>query len=321
MDNSNQKFENLQVLIAEDDPVMQKMIAGIIEARGGQTKLVNNGKLAWKEIQKSEWRLLITDWNMPGMSGYDLIGNIRTQNNPFYTYIIFITGRAEQTDILRGLEIGADDYITKPFQAQELIARVAIGQRILKFQKELEESKEKLYQLATCDSLTGLLNRRALYKDLDKILEERKKILQPVGLALLDIDHFKKINDSFGHQIGDKVLAEVAKIIESNLRESDIVARWGGEEFCIVFPGLQEDESMKILDRIRAQIEKSVIVLDAKSVKVSVKISGGLAVAFNGKGLYEIDELICQADQALYKAKEIGRNRIAVYNYKSPGTP
>ena len=315
MNGIKREFENLKVLIAEDDPVMQKLIAGIIETRGGIVNLADNGNQAWNIIKKEPIRFLITDWNMPGMSGYDLIGKIRKENQPYYTYIIFITGRAEQSDILRGLEIGADDYVTKPFQAQELIARVAIGKRILQFQRELEESKEKLYRLATRDSLTGLLNRRAWYQKLEKTLSDKKKIDEPVALALLDIDHFKKINDSFGHQIGDKVLARVAEIIGSNLRDTDLLARWGGEEFSIAFPGLDQNSSKKILDRIRKQIAGSVISLDSGSVEVAVRISGGLAEASAQKGLYEIDELILHADQALYRAKELGRNRISNFSY------
>lgn len=315
MNGIKREFENLKVLIAEDDPVMQKLIAGIIETRGGIVNLADNGNQAWNIIKKEPIRFLISDWNMPGMSGYDLIGKIRKENQPYYTYIIFITGRTEQSDILRGLEIGADDYVTKPFQAQELIARVAIGKRILKFQRELEESKEKLYRLATRDSLTGLLNRRAWYQKLEKTLSHKKKIDEPVALALLDIDHFKKINDSFGHQIGDKVLARVAEIIGSNLRDTDLLARWGGEEFSIAFPGLDQNSSKKILDRIRKQIAGSVISLDSGSVEVAVRISGGLAEASAQKGLYEIDELILHADQALYRAKELGRNRISTFSY------
>ena len=207
-----------------------------------------------------------------------------------------------------GLKAGADDYLTKPFHLNELRARVAIGERILNLETRLRQTLDQLYLLATHDSLTGLLNRRALYDYADSEINRSKREKNPLCLIMVDIDHFKNVNDQFGHLVGDQALRLISHTIEQNKRSYDRVGRWGGEEFLLVLPGTMLQEAIQVAERLRRAIENAVLDLSDEN---AVRLSASFGVASLQLDSNEnFEQMIHKADQALYSAKNAGRNQV-----------
>ena len=190
---------------------------------------------------------------MPGLDGPELVHKIRTSGQKSYTYIIMLTAMDDKDNIVLGLESGADEYLTKPFNSRELIARVASGMRILRLEEELMQARMQMEALAMHDGLTGLLNRRAIeeYAEAEFNMANRKK--QAMSVILLDIDHFKNVNDRFGHKFGDVVLRQVAQTLKEDLRNYDRVGRWGGEEFLLILPGTELRDAVTVAERLRSK--------------------------------------------------------------------
>jgi two-component system, cell cycle response regulator len=248
----------------------------------------------------------VLDWMMPGLEGLQVCRKIRERKDRPYTYILLLSARAQKEDLLLGLESGADDYLTKPFDAQELRARLHVGQRILQLQDGLMEKGAELLFRATHDSLTGLPNRAMV---LDTLRRERSRQVRgggSFGIILLDIDHFKNVNDTYGHQCGDAVLQEVARIMTASVRAYDTVGRYGGEEFLIVVPSTDAASVFGLSERIRHTIAAKPIATG--SGEISITVSLGLAVS-GGITPLDPEAMLSTADEALYRAKERGRNR------------
>jgi two-component system, cell cycle response regulator len=296
-----------QVLIAEDDPVSRRVLESLLTKWGYEPIIATNGTdaLAILEKHKSP-RLAILDWMMPGIEGVQVCQRLRENTTRPYTYVLLLTARGQKEDLLKGLEMGADDYLTKPFDAKELRARLHVGQRILELQDALIATRDTLHFQATHDLLTGISNRGVV---LDALHRERARQMREggsLGIVLIDLDHFKWVNDTHGHQVGDAVLQEVARRMATCVRPYDTVGRYGGEEFLIVVPNSDSAGTMTLADRVRKTIESPPIATSAGEIQ----ITASLGVAVNdAPSPVDAQVLLHMADDALYQAKNSGRNR------------
>ena len=291
----------MEVLIAEDDLTTQTMLRSVFRKWGYVPVTTGDGREALEMLQRTcAPKLVILDWNMPGMDGPEVCRHIREKETSNPAYIIILTARGEKQDIVQGLESGANDYVTKPYDIMELHARIRVGQRMVELQKRLHETQDALARQALRDSLTGMLNRRAILETLDQVISWAGRTGRTFSVGLCDIDHFKEINDYCGHQVGDEVLCVIAGCIQAALRKYDHAGRYGGDEFLVVGPN-----SLKPYERICVNVAKEKAPVKAGNRALSVSI--GVA---EGKGHHGADTLIAAADVALYQAKKDGRNKV-----------
>jgi diguanylate cyclase (GGDEF)-like protein len=295
------------ILIAEDDAMSRKILQSWLENWGYRVTVAENGAMAWNILQREDSpELLILDWVMPEIDGIELCRKIRDRERSPYRYILLATARNEKQDLVRGLEAGADDYLTKPLERNELRARLRVGERILTLQRDLIQAREDLRFQATHDALTDIWNRGTILELLQRELERAARTQSSTGVLMLDLDHFKQVNDTYGHLSGDVVLREVAQRISQAVRSYDLVARYGGEEFLIVLPGCDKDQTQGCAERVRAAIASAPIVAHNSEIPVTVSI--GAMIATGGETA-EI-EILAAADAALYQAKNSGRDRV-----------
>jgi two-component system, cell cycle response regulator len=299
----------VKVLVADDDVLLHEMLRPRLAAAGHEMISAYDGVEAWEILQRQHVRMLILDWMMPRLDGPELIRRIRASSRPGYTYVIFLTAKSGRDEIVDGLNLGADDYVTKPFRHEELLARVGVGERILDLEGRLNESLAREEALATQDGLTGLLNRRALYERARAELSRAAREGGEVGVILLDLDHFKDINDRFGHAVGDEALRRVADVLQKNQRDYDYTGRWGGEEFLVVLPGASLRHACAVAERIRAAVEDTELRGRGPD-RVKLRASLGVASTSLADVALGVDDLLKLADDALYRAKAAGRNRV-----------
>lgn len=304
----------MKILIVDDDPVLRQILQTYLLRAGYEVALAEDGRVAWDLWQKEHTRLIITDWMMPVMDGPELIRRVRGASFPNYTYIIMLTAKNGKSDVIFGLEAGADDYLTKPFNAGELRARISIGERILNLEANLSQALARMEELATHDPVTGLLNRRTLYTHAEAELNRAQRDRNPLSFVMLDIDHFKQVNDQHGHLLGDKALHAVATTLAQNKRPYDWAGRWGGEEFLLVLPATDSQEAALVAERLRVGIQETRVPLPDGGA-ISVQASLGVATStFEPGKVYTLDLLVHQADEALLRAKREGRNRVCVFD-------
>jgi len=303
------KREAMKVLIAEDDLVTAKLLERNIKKWDYEVVITRSGEEAWRELKQDELRLAILDWMMPKMNGVELCRKIRQEKKPNYTYIILLTARDHQQDIIEGLSSGADDYMIKPVNLLELRARLEKGKRIIELEDTLLESQKRLIELASRDSLTGLWNRANVLKFLEEELEQGLRENHPVSVIMVDVDHFKKINDNFGHCIGDIILAKVATRLKKNVRIYDRVGRYGGDEMLIILPNCSLEDAARIAERVCLAVSKRKMKTSAGFLPVTITLGCASSDHFSQPS---VDGLMQASDKALYKAKNQGRNRIAV---------
>jgi two-component system, cell cycle response regulator len=293
------------VLIAEDDAVCRKILQTWLQSWGYQVIVADDGAKAWDILQQENApKLLILDWVMPEIDGTELCRRVRERQQVPYQYILLVTANDDKQDVVRGLEAGADDYLTKPFDANELRARMRVGIRILALQEDLIQTREELRFQATHDALTGIWSRGAVLDLLQRELERAVRPQTPTAILMLDVDHFKKINDTYGHLAGDVVLKEVTHRMSQLVRSYDLVGRYGGEEFLIVLPNCDNNHIRQSAERIRLVVASTPIL--ATGSEISVTISIGATVVTPGTTLAE--KMLATADAALYRAKNGGRN-------------
>lgn len=304
----------MRVLVVDDDPNLRRIISIYLNQAGYEVVEAANGQAAWEHWQADPIRLIVTDWMMPIMDGEELVRRLRTASaEAGYCYIILLTARAGKGDVVVGLGAGADDYLTKPFDSRELRSRVAIGQRILNLEASLIEARHQLEILAMHDSLTNLLNRRAIHSHAESELSLANRQGSAVSFLLLDIDYFKSVNDRYGHAVGDQALRYVADLLLQKKRPYDWAGRWGGEEFLLVLPKANLEEAARVAERIRVSLETSPLVL-ADGREVSLRLSLGVSsVLGQPTNPLTVNQLLHQADQALYAAKQGGRNQVQIY--------
>jgi len=298
----------MKILIADDDAIMRALSLSGLTRLGYQVEVATNGDEAWAALQQPQApELAILDWQMPGMTGIEICRKLRERRDCAYVYVILLTGKHTLKDLVAGMEAGADDYMTKPFKPAELTARVRSGQRVLDLQRELLAAQAQLRVLANHDSLTSLWNRRMILARLQEELARTRRESNSVGAILLDIDHFKRINDALGHAQGDEVLLQVAKRLTKTIRPYDSVGRYGGEEFLIVAAHCNMAETFKLAERVRSTLCSAPVQSSGGPIEVTA--SFGVSATTVGEEL-DPKTLIDAADRALYRAKESGRNRV-----------
>lgn len=299
--------EPLKVLVADDSAVYRKLVEQTLSEKRYAVLFAKSGREAVDIFAKHKPSLVITDWMMPDFSGIELCETIRQQFRETYTYIIILTGMTEKSEVVKGLTAGADDYLTKPFDREELLARAGVGRRVVELHRQIEAKNRLLEQLALTDSLTNLPNRRAIEDWATRQISGAARYGFAFWIVMADLDHFKEVNDTYGHEAGDTVLKSVAEILKTNSRKSDICGRVGGEEFLFTLSHTTGENVEMVLERIRAELEATKFSFDGNSLTVTA--SFGVA-GFDGKRAPDLSQLISQADAALYSAKRLGRNRI-----------
>ncbi len=299
--------EQFRVAIVDDDPAIRRLVGLFLARAGFGSFQCETGEEARNLLRAEPWDLAILDRKLPDMDGVQLLQELRTDADFRTRYVIMLTGEDEQKDKIEGLELGADDYMTKPFQLPELLARVRAGKRIVDLQKELMETNRRLELLSVTDGLTQLHNHRFFQDELAKKFEETQRYERPLSLAMIDIDFFKKVNDVYGHAVGDDVLKQVARLYESSIRSTDLVARYGGEEFAVMMPETDLEDALVLAEKIRSMIESNPIPTQAGPLVVTVSL--GVASVPRSK-IQSAKDLIIAADKALYRAKKRGRNQV-----------
>lgn len=305
-------MENLfPILIAEDDPVSRMLLEKTLVKAGYDVATVTNGREALESFSKKFFPIVLTDWMMPEMDGLQLCRAIRKNISTGYVFIFIITARDSIHNMVAGLEAGADDYLTKPINRPELMARLKTATRVLELEKSLKEANEEITILAITDTLTGCYNRTFMDEHLPKEIKRAIRYKHPISLIMLDIDHFKQVNDTYGHQAGDEVLKELVKSINRSIRcDVDWVARYGGEEFLVVFPETDFERAELLAERLRRDISQNTIRFKEKEIRITA--SFGVTGFTSPDTLKEVsyEAMISLADKSLYQAKEEGRNRV-----------
>jgi two-component system, cell cycle response regulator len=300
----------IKVLVADDDPVACKILEAKLRERGYDPIIARDGHDAWQLLQGQDApRIAILDWMMPGLSGPDICRRLRAETAARYTYVLLATARTAQRDLIIGFEAGADDYITKPVGFAELEARLRTGVRVIELEQRLLDAQAELEIRASRDALTGAWNRRAITEMLDNELSRSRRQGAQLSISLVDIDHFKQINDRFGHAGGDAVLREVVTRLSGTLRPYDMVGRYGGEEFLVIKPNCDAEQARRVAERLRHELCSRQLHVSATTLAVSA--SFGVAAA-PLRVPCTSDELISAADASLYEAKRAGRNRVHV---------
>ncbi|MFZ5929332.1 MAG: GGDEF domain-containing protein [Acidobacteriota bacterium] len=303
----------MKVLVADDSLVMRRLLEASISSWGYQPVSAADGDQAWEILASPDPpSIAILDWMMPGLSGLAICRRLRERQASPYIYVILLTSRGLREDIVEGLNAGADDYVVKPFDKHELEVRLRAGRRIIELQAELISAQASLREQAMRDPLTGIWNRASILDTLERELDRARRGSSPLGLLLLDLDHFKQLNDTRGHQFGDHALRAFTQRIQSAVRSYDAFGRYGGEEFLILAPGCGEQDLVRQADRLRAAVAGSPFDIEGAAVPLTVSI--GASSVEPGVRVSSID-LIRAADDALYEAKRTGRNRVV---YRPP---
>jgi two-component system cell cycle response regulator len=299
----------VRILVADDDPVSLRLMEHMLQNSSYKVITVDNGQEAARVLSKAGGpRLALIDWMMPGLDGPAVCRAVRGRHDDAYVYMLLLTSKQSSGDVVQGLEAGADDYLTKPCHPAELKARLHTGRRILQLEDKLVEAREKMRFKATHDSLTSLWDRGAILALLRSELSRSKREHSPVSLLLCDIDHFKKINDMHGHQVGDEVLEEVSKRLQDAVRSHDSVGRYGGEEFLIVMGGTRGDELKERAEQVRSAINCLPFPTVQGLIPISLSM-GAITIEDWDKSL-PVEPLLKRIDAALYQAKALGRNRV-----------
>lgn len=306
----------MRILIAEDDVTSRAMLTAVLRKWGYEPVVTENGVQALAAAQQPDApTLMLLDWNMPEMDGLEVVRRIRAVERPTPPYIIMLTSKSDKESVVAGLEAGASDYISKPYDSLELRARLKVGQRLLELQANLVDVRDELAHQAMHDHLTGAMNRRAILAALSRELARAKREHGGLSIGMCDVDHFKNVNDTHGHMVGDEVLCGLVHLLQSSLRDYDYVGRWGGEEFVLIVLGVTEDNGGRPYERTRTIVAASSIPTTAGTVSLTVSIG---AAVWNGADT--VDELLAAADRALYQAKDQGRNRVCLAEGRADAT-
>ena len=297
----------MKVLVADDEVVSRHLIESSLRRWGYDVVSAKDGLEALRILMLSDApQLAVLDWMMPGLDGVQICRSVRERKSDLYTYILLLTGKHGKADVVAGLEAGADDYIVKPFEPQEFRVRLRTGKRILCLLEQLTTAREALTDLAARDPLTRLWNHNSIIELLDNELHRAEREGSSVGVVLADLDHFKSINDTFGHLTGDRVLRDAAGALSSTVRQYDAVGRYGGEEFLVILAGCNGMNALSHCERLRLACGKVVAQVGDKSVQITASI--GVTVVDSDHRV-DAEAAIHAADSAMYLAKRNGRNR------------
>ncbi|MBN2581733.1 MAG: diguanylate cyclase [Planctomycetes bacterium] len=303
----------MRILIAEDEAVTRRLLEANLAAWGHTVVSVDNGDDAWAAIEndRNDIGVAVLDLVMPGLSGLDICRRVRSGEARDYIYVIFLTARSGKQAIVEGLEAGADDYVVKPFDPAELRLRINAGARIVELERALREANHDLSIQATTDGLTKTLNRMALLQRLEESLARARRERSALAVLMIDIDHFKQVNDVHGHAAGDQVLIELAQRLRQSCRIYDVLGRYGGEEFVVILPGCGLEEGFYAAEHIRRTVGETPFAIGDKNLNIT--ISAGVASNVNHD---ELTPLLKASDDALYRAKRNGRNQTAIEGFQ-----
>jgi len=300
----------MRVLIADDSIVSRHLLDATLRKWGYQVVVACDGNEAWAILESEDApEIAILDWVMPGLTGPEVCRRVRAnaKEKDIYTYILLLTSKSQREDLIEGMESGADDYLTKPFDQHELKVRLRPGTRIIELQHELIAAREALREQATRDFLTHIWNRSSILDILQREMARSGREKRPVGLVLADLDHFKAINDTYGHFAGDAVLREFVRRMTSSMRPYDAIGRYGGEEFLFVLPGCDEACTVSQAERMRAALADEPMSFNEESRLITCSFG---ATSWTPEAGGTEEDLIRMADEALYRAKRQGRNRV-----------
>ena len=320
-DTSRVPDKDLKVLAVDDDPLMLLNLQKILAAQDRIIITAENGEEALEKALKHQPQMIITDWRMPGINGLELCKILRRTSITQHVYIIMLTGCEADDELVQAFDAGADDYVVKPFTPKVLEARIRSGERLIRYQSTINHDRELIQQyvsrlaaanrqlltMAMTDSLTNLPNRRSAMARMNDAVAEAKRFNEKLSCIMIDLDHFKEVNDNYGHDSGDQALKEVAAIFISKARSYDMVSRTGGEEFLVISSRSDLTEAGQLAERLRSAVhDHDFIFQDGRNIKLTIS----LGVATWTPDYPDGDALIKAADQALYKAKLNGRNRV-----------
>lgn len=302
--------KDFEVLLVEDSRTQALKFQLMLESHGYHVRVAQNGLEAMNMLLNSQTSIVISDWIMPEMDGSELCRAIRKHDFGNYLYIILLTAKDSKNDIIEGLEAGADDYLTKPVDDAELIARLTTAERVIRLESSLKQRNKEIALLSITDPLTRVFNRGYLNDNLPKAFKRAIRYQQNLSIIICDIDHFKSVNDRYGHQVGDSVLKSIVNELNSSLRRDlDWMARYGGEEFLLVLPETDLNGATAAAERFRSKVAGLVVHTDGQDIQLTASF-GIAAINHEGdKSYLTTDDLMKAADRCLYLAKERGRNR------------
>lgn len=312
MNTTTENSSPYQILLVDDTPENIDILKAILSREGYNISVALSGEVAIDIVSRSKPDLILMDVMMPGINGFEACEKIKSNESTKDIPVIFVTAKTEADDIVKAFDVGGVDYITKPYQYKEVLIRVkthletqALTKRNTMLIAKLQEANAELEKVSRTDPLTGLSNRRDVNEKIESEIIRADRSKKSFSLLLGDIDHFKTINDTFGHDAGDYILVEVAKLMTQATRRQDVVARWGGEEFLILLPETSLEGSIKVAEDIRKKIEEKELIYDQK--KIAITMSFGSCVS---EPEMTLNTLVKKADECLYKAKETGRNKV-----------
>lgn len=294
------------VLVADDSRLVRVMLRRQLEARGLRVEEAADGDEAVERCRSLRPDVVLLDVEMPGLDGHSTLRRLRDEDETRDIPVVFLTARTSTQDVVTGLQLGAHDYLRKPFEPSELIARVSAALRVKSLQDKLRERNAQLEMASRTDALTGVHNRRHLEERLEEMLSAGRRHAQPVAVLIVDVDHFKSINDSFGHATGDVVLRLIVARMACSVRREDVVGRWGGEEFLVLGASTDGASAGALGERVRVAVGAAPVTIGGGE-GVTVTVSVGCAA-----GIEPAETLLRRADMALYEAKAQGRNRVVV---------
>ncbi len=326
------KQEPLTILAVDDDPITLLCLEKMLSAEQRTLLLAKDGKEALELALEHRPQVLLTDWRMPLLSGIDLCKILRKTGVTQHMYIIMLTANESDDQLVQAFDAGADDYIIKPFTAKVLQARISSGERLIRSQQTISNDREvirryaaklastnrKLQNMAMTDFLTGLPNRRSALQRLKNLVAEVQRYGEPLSCLMIDIDHFKQINDTYGHDSGDSVLRQITRLLEEKARSYDMVSRWGGEEFLVISARSGTADTCQLAERLRRTVENHDIRI---SDNLKIRLTVSIGVASWCPDFHNAGELIKKADEALYQAKAGGRNRVELVTTPFPAPP
>lgn len=306
IDNSERR-----ILVVDDDEISRALVIKALNFEGYQVREGASGREGLKVMKEWQPHLVLLDVNMPELNGLETLAKLRAKDE--YVSVMFVSADSRTEDVIRGLDAGADDYVCKPFEVLELLARVRTQLRIKDLNDNLKKANDRLKELIDIDDLTGLFNMRSLYKKLDFELDRARRYNRSVCVIMMDLDHFKTVNDKHDHLFGSFVLTQVGKMVRENMRKVDFAARYGGDEFLVVLTEINLEGAVTFANRLRTKIDEAHFANELHSMELTASL--GLAVCNPNEIQVDARSLVRYADRALYNAKANGRNRVEVFDF------
>ncbi|MCB1021625.1 MAG: diguanylate cyclase [Acidobacteria bacterium] len=308
----------MNILVVEDDPSAAALVQRILKRLGHESDIATDAAAAWRIIQDGRHRIVVSDWMMPGEDGLSMCRRIRASSLPFYVYVVILTGRSQRGDLLEALSAGADDFLVKPVDPDELRVRLLVAERIVGLEARLRAANDALQQYARdlderakIDELMQIGNRAAFEARLRELHAWALKSGRGFAVVMCDVDRFKSYNDRLGHQRGDQILREIAKAVTQGVRATDLAFRYGGEEIVLLLPDLDTASAANVAERVRAQVRAIRFELEGAGAPFHATISCGVAAyPLHARGADDARGAVEWADHALYEAKRLGRDRV-----------